>query len=292
MIGIGTPILDIADGLIQQDAACIAGNTVVLCDGHGKRGHDFSKAVSDYMIASPIVDPLALFAETNIYLHMLFPLDVDGGTTCTHVHFHPESHVMTVANIGDSSVHYWDAVGPGTPASIDHCPCNKDEFIRVTSAGGLCLFGNDGLPGRVKSPTYIPQADGSLRYNAEGMNSMKNVHGEAAAYLEGRGTPVRLAVTRAFGDWALVPHGMITTPSITTVSPPSAGTTRAVVIASDGLWDIMNYEDISAIVRDPKFMDPKDATAAATALMAIAIPAGRALFGPHQDNTTIVVVYL
>jgi serine/threonine protein phosphatase PrpC len=248
--------------------------------------------VSDYIIASSISNPLDLFAATDAHLRTLFPLHADGGTTCTHVTFHPETRAMTVANLGDSAVRYWDAPGEGMSASADHGPCNRDEFIRVTAAGGLCLFSSDGVPGRVKSPTFLPQADGSLRYNADGVVTMKNVHAEAAAYLEGRHTPVRLAVTRAFGDYALLPYGMIANPSITTVPPPAASTTRAVVIASDGLWDVMAYDAIGALVRNPTYMDSKDATAAAAALMAVAIPTGRALFGPCQDNTSIVVVYL
>ena len=284
--------IDIGDGNVQQDMVRLHGNTAIVADGHGKLGHEFAAIVSDSMIASPLSTPLDLFAATEAHLRTLYPLDTDGGTTCTHVTFHPDTHVMTVANLGDSAVRYWDAPGEGMSASADHGPCDLDEFKRVTAAGGRCLFSSDGVPGRVKSPTFLPQADGTLLYNKAGLVSFKNVHGEAAAYLEGSGTPVRLAVTRAFGDYALLPYGMIATPSITTVPPPAAGSTRAVVIASDGLWDVMAYDAIGAIVRNPAYMDSKDATAAAEALMAVAIPTGRSLFGPYQDNTTIVVVYL
>jgi serine/threonine protein phosphatase PrpC len=197
---------------------------------------------------------------------------------------------MTVAHIGDSAVRYWDDDGAGTPAITDHSPCDLSEFKRVTAAGGMCIF-----EGRSKrdplGTTFLPTADGLFEYNAAGMLSRKNVHDDAGAYLEGSHTVMKLAVTRAFGDYPLVPYGLSTDPGIIVVPPPPAATVRAIVIASDGLWDVMKYEEIGAMVRSPTFLESRDGAAAASALLAAALSAGRVLFGPMQDNTTIAVLY-
>ena len=65
---------------------------------------------------------------------------------------------------------------------------------------------------------------------------------------------------------------------------------RAIVLASDGLWDAMKYEDVCEIVRAPALLG--NAEAACTALMAAAQVANSMLFGYSADNITVVVVYL
>jgi serine/threonine protein phosphatase PrpC len=279
---------DKGDGSVQQDYIACTPDTVILCDGHGRLGHHFADAVCKYMAAAPFQAPTDLFRATATHVSAVLS-GVEGGTTCTYVHL-SVAGIMTVAHIGDSAVHYWDGDGTGTPTTADHSPCDLGEFKRVTAAGGMCIF-----EGRSKrdpaGPTFLPAADGTFEYNAAGVLSTKNVHGDAGAYLEGRHTVVKLAVTRSFGDYPLIPYGLSTEPCIITVPPPAAAV-RAIVIASDGLWDVMKYEEIGAMVRSPTFLESCDAAAAAAALLAAALSAGRALFGPMQDNTTIAVVYL
>jgi serine/threonine protein phosphatase PrpC len=66
---------------------------------------------------------------------------------------------------------------------------------------------------------------------------------------------------------------------------------RAIVVASDGLWDALLPEEVRAIVRNPEFMATQDAEAATAALMAVALKKGIELFGTDHDNVTAVVVY-
>jgi len=279
--------IDKGDGSVQQDYIVCTPDTVILCDGHGRNGHHFADAVCKYMAAAPVQAPTTLFHATATHISATLA-DVDGGTTCTYVHL-SVAGIMTVAHIGDSAVRYWDEDGVGTPTTADHSPCDLSEFKRVTAAGGMCIF-----EGRSKrdplGTTFLPAADGTLEYNAAGMLSRKNVHDDAGAYLEGMHTVMKLAVTRAFGDYSLIPYGLSTEPGIIVVPPPPP-TVRAIVIASDGLWDVMKYEEIGAMVRSPTFLESRDGAAAAATLLAAALSAGRALFGPMQDNTTIAVLY-
>jgi serine/threonine protein phosphatase PrpC len=278
--------IDPGDGKIQQDCIRYNDTTIVVCDGHGEDGHLFANSAADFLIAAAHADLLQLFADATAHVHAALSIH-PGGSTCTYVKIHP-TRALTVANLGDSAVRYWDAPGAGTLVTADHSPCSLEEFVRVTALGGRCLFSNDGHRYRSKEPTFVPAADGSFRFNVEGVITVKNCHHDPAAYLEAPATVVRLAVTRAFGNYALIPYGLSTIPAVNMVPPPPEGVRRAVVIASDGLWDVMSNESIGAIV-----CGAASAESAAATLLTAALAAGRALFGaPVQDNTTVAVVYL
>ena len=49
-------------------------------------------------------------------------------------------------------------------------------------------------------------------------------------------------LTRAFGDWELKPFGVICEPHITRIN--ITDNDRYVVVATDGVWDIFEDEDI------------------------------------------------
>lgn len=287
-------VTDIGDGQNQQDRVSISEDKrrIVLCDGHGLLGHDFAQAACDFMLSQDYLetrDPNVLFSLTSTHLKDTMG-DKMGGTTCTYVSFDYANN-MTVANIGDSSVRYWDNCDMGTDASTDHSPTRLDEFLRIRNAGGECLFDDKrGAYSKGQQPVFLP-CDFFFAFNAAGTNYYKNCRKEWAAYFQSPCETNRLAITRSFGDWPLVPYGLITEPSVRIVTPPS-GATRSVVIASDGLWDVMTDSEIGEILRRPAFLENRDAEGAAGALLESALVAGRKRFGPTQDNTTIVVAYL
>ena len=308
--------LEQGDSSIQQDRIRTSSTRVVLCDGHGPFGHEFAEAVCNFQITSETTDPILLFAETDTHLKEIVrpeKFSTVNGTTCTHVSFDTITRVMTVANLGDSALRYWDSHGEGVGVSTDHCPLNLSEFDRITAAGGRCTFhDNTNKYHKGKQSVFV---DGE--YNTNGAYYHKNCRKEHASYLEnqppilvdeeddlyGNGPiavdpktkqpylPLRLAVTRAFGDWPLVPYGVSCVPSVRTVEPPAEGV-RAVVVASDGLWDVMKDFEIGLIVRNPKYMKDRDANGAAKEIVQLALLAGRKLFGPNGDNIAVAVVYL
>jgi serine/threonine protein phosphatase PrpC len=286
-------VSDIGDGQIQQDYVSISDDMrrIVLCDGHGLFGHDFAQATCDFMLSQKYPetrDPYMLFSLTNTHLKETMG-DKMGGTTCTYVSFDSDKN-MTVANVGDSSVRYWDSCDSGTCASTDHSPTRLDEFLRIRNAGGDCVFDdNRGAFPKGQQPVFLP-CDFFFAFNASGVNYYKNCRKEYAAYFKSPCDTKRLAVTRSFGDWPLVPYGLITEPSVRMVTPSDA--TRSVVIASDGLWDVMLDLEIGNILRAPVFLDRRDALGAAAALLETALVAGRKQFGQTRDNITIVVAYV
>lgn len=284
-------VSDIGDSSVQQDKFSVSedGKRIVLCDGHGVCGHDFAQTVCDFMVAQEPGDPYSLFSLTHSHVKQTMG-DKLGGTTCTYVSFDSERY-MTVANIGDSSVRYWDNDDMGLRASTDHSPTRLDEFMRIRNAGGECVFDDKrGEFQKGQQPVFIP-CDFFFAFNASGGNYYKNCRNEWATYFQSPDMSQRLAITRSFGDWLIAPYGLITEPSVRIVAPAS-GVTRSVVIATDGLWDVMRNYEIGEILRSPVFLENRDAAGAAEALLDAALLAGRKRFGPTQDNTTIVVAYI
>jgi serine/threonine protein phosphatase PrpC len=57
-----------------------------------------------------------------------------------------------------------------------------------------------------------------------------------------------LAITRAFGDYALKRDGVSAKPTITkhTLKPSD----KFLVIASDGIWDVLEDEDVCKLCRE------------------------------------------
>ena len=278
---------DIGDGRVQQDRFSISPerNRVVLCDGHGPHGHDYAQVACDFLIANPMDDTGRLFSRTNAHLKERFG-DHLGGTTCTYVSFDAD-RTMRFSNIGYSSVRYWYSTGSGVGVTTDHSSTRLEEFMRIRNAGGCCIFDDQhGRYPKGQQSVFLP-GDFFFAFNAGGGNYHKNCRNEWATYFT---TPTRsaaLAVTRAFGNWGLVPYGLLHEPAVRVVPPPS-GAIPAVVIASDGLWDVMTDVDIGGIVRRSAFLESHDATGAAEALLACALLAG----SPNQDNTSVIVAYV
>jgi serine/threonine protein phosphatase PrpC len=145
------------------------------------------------------------------------------------------------------------------------------------------------IPGRGPSKQiYREEEDGSWTIEPVG-GFYRNVRKDWASYLVGYCNE-RLAVTRALGDFTMKKHGVIAEPSIVCAPPPAAGTTRAIVVASDGLWDCLQYAEVCVIVRRPDLIG--NAEAATTELVAAALAAGERIYGSTCDNITAIVVYV
>ena len=289
---------DIGGSRLQQDRAKISSDSLraVVCDGHGRRGEEFAQAVVDFQMSNTFAKPTELFSATDAHIRSILPPAFSrevGGTSCTHLSFDPEKGV-TISNIGDSSARFWDAEGAGVAASVDHCPSDKEEFSRIVGLGGQCTFHDmHNIYAKGKQPVFIKDGD-DLVYNTGGGYYYKNCHQQFSSYFETPDTHFgfqsRLAMTRAFGDYVMCPFGLSVEPSVVVLPPTDC--VRAIVMASDGLWDVMKNEDIGAIVRNPTFLDSRDATGASAAIMEASLQAARRLFGPSSDNVTVLVAYI
>lgn len=254
----------------------------ILCDGHGSKGDRWAQTTCDVLAGSdPSTDPTVLFA--HVHDTVKIPGDT-GGTTCTYAVIQSDGSLV-VANLGDSACKIYDA-STGIQVTKDHSPSNLEEYNRIIELGGQCLLIGS------KAPVFVDSV-----LNKGKICQVKNIHYEPGCYLtipdpRGPWYGVReLAMTGAIGD-EIFDEYLSRIPDVTHIDAPVAGTQRVILIASDGLWDCMTDPEITAILRDPKYLDSKDATGASKALMEATLANGAKYFGGQQDNTTLIVVYV
>jgi serine/threonine protein phosphatase PrpC len=317
------------DRAFVQTDATTGITTVCVCDGHGTYGAEAAQVAVDTLAAgSPTADAAELFAAADaaIRTEMTTRLraraiayteeggaiyyglgtgaargaPVRGGTTVSLLRIQPDLS-LTAAHVGDSDIIFWDTdVDPGTVLMADHTPTDAAEAARIRAShpGTHITFAQQFAHQRER-PVWTPAALGPApagepaptpwERNPRGGYYHCDVRGNWAAYVHASDNSEALAMTRALGDFNLRRHGISATPSVLTAAPPPSGTTRAIVVASDGVWDPAEYHEIRDLVRRPDLLG--NAGAATAALLEWARARGRARFGAGADNMAVAVVY-
>jgi serine/threonine protein phosphatase PrpC len=183
------------------------------------------------------------------------------GATCTTVVL--ERGRLAVACVGDCRCVLGKVDGEGDPMALtypfvmtrDHRPELRDERERVEAAGA-----------RIDS---IRARDGSAR----GPLRVWQQEGEAPG----------LMVTRSLGDGLASSLGVIAVPEVFVV--PLDRHSRFLVVASDGVWDMLSNEEVTCIVKRLTH-DPEEAC---RLLVAEAEAKWQATIG-RADNITVGVL--
>lgn len=232
-----------------------------------------------------------------------------GGTTASVLRIATDGS-LSVANVGDSDIVVFDGPSvthgdaghrdPGRTLIADHTPTSLDEWTRVHAAHPATRFrfNNPRQPWGPDRPVWVPRTDPILNpetdsawgLNPRGGYLYTDVRNTWGAYVTVGDGSESLAMTRALGDFHLKRHGVIAIPECQEAPAPAAGTTRAVILGSDGLWDSLQFEEARDLVYRADLVGrPDEATAALLAL-------GRAKavekFGPVTDNIICAVVYI
>jgi serine/threonine protein phosphatase PrpC len=166
-----------------------------------------------------------------------------------------------------------------------------DEYRRYQAAGSTALFQyakyhNWDTPRTI----FVPDVStGEPKQNPAGYY-YSTVRNDWAANVEDRDTRGMLAMTRALGDVDFKRIGVNAEPSVLTAPPLPSGQVRAYIIASDGVWDIMHYAAVGAILRRSDLIG--NAEAAANAVLTEALAKQTALLGSGGDNATVIVIYV
>jgi len=264
----------------NQDAFLVSSNMFVVADGHGRGGARVAAVATAAFVGESIKPMTELFAEAE---EVVCTISAEGGATLSALRVNPDGS-CEVGHVGDSEVRYYDSDGIGVSLTADHSACSIDEFHRIRAFPSPVRFEF----ARTAQPVFI-QSDGKWAFNRAGGGHFCTVRGDLAAYIVSS-TGENLAITRAIGDFTMKEFGVIAEPTIMTVAAPATGTVRAIVMASDGLWDAMLYEDVGAIVRRPDLLG--NAEAAVAALMEVALTTARRHFGSYIDNVTAIVTYV
>jgi serine/threonine protein phosphatase PrpC len=193
-------------------------------------------------------------ANGNIVTAASAPPGEDGSTAVVAVL--RSDGLLAVANVGDSRAVLMRG-GRAHTLSVDHKPNVREERLRIERAGGAVVW------------------SGVWRVGAAGA-----VGGAASGGGGGGGGGGLLAVSRAFGDRPLkLGAGVVATPDVKVVRLGPED--RVLVLASDGLFDVMNAQE-ALLIADGEAC----ASAAARRLAAAALERGT------LDNVSAVVVKL
>jgi len=262
-----------------------------IADGHATHGRAAAVAACAAVAASAHAALAPIFEEAEAAVRSAMPaygFSGDGGTTATVLQIDPDG-TCRVGNVGDSEARYFDEDdGVGVSLTSDHSATSLEEFHRIRASFPATRFEFTRSSYQPVRPVFVSSADDWIM-NPAGGYQYCTVRSDWSAYVIGPDGE-QLAMTRALGDFNMKRGGVIATPHIEIAEPPASGVSRAIVIASDGLWDAMHYAEVRAIVRNPDFLG--NAEAATAALMTAALAAGKRHFGAHCDNVTAVVIYM
>ncbi len=234
---------------------------------------------------------------------------VRGGTTASVLRLDHETGAMEFAHVGDSDVRVFDQEAEsadGVSLMEDHSPTNLSEWNRIHASHPTTRFIFDDRGLYPRRPVFVPsaaaaggcipttEAAGGWTLNPVGGYTYADVHGSWGAYVQTPDGSASLAMTRALGDYDLKVCGVSDVPHITVADGPAPGTTRAIVVASDGLWDATEFAAVQAIVRRPDLLGACNAEAAAAEVLALGIRSSKEKFGGSacHDNITVSVVYV
>ena len=304
----------------NQDAvsttATAAAATVAVFDGHGLHGTlAATTAAETVAVATAAGEPITagFAAAEELFRTRLFETDRDkhvirygavynaltaapvrGGTTASVLQVDRATGAASFAHVGDSDARYWDcaAAAPdeGIPLTANHNPGSLEEFNRIRavypSASSRFLYSARNPQRRA----FIMDPSGDWIPNPAGGFSYCDVRNTWSVYFHSSDDDEKLAMTRAIGDYHLKRDGLSAIPDCTTAAPPPPGTTRVYLVASDGLWDGMQYAEVGEVLCRPDLVGNADA--AAEALMELGKRINCQKFGYDHDNLSVAVVYV
>lgn len=99
-----------------------------------------------------------------------------------------------------------------------------------------------------------------------------------------------LAMTRSIGDLVAGSVGVTAEPELQVFSNLTVQD-KALVIASDGIWDRLSNIEVTRIVTAPQYLDSKNAEGAANQLMNLSVQRWQKEQG-MVDDITVIVAYL
>ncbi|KDO21277.1 hypothetical protein SPRG_13576 [Saprolegnia parasitica CBS 223.65] len=188
--------------------------------------------------------------------------------------------------------------------SGDHSAESRVEFDRVITSdvqGLQFLYDAPCVTNRlVRVPIFTKNSAGDIVKSAGG-RYYKNVRNEWASMVA---APIDaafadcLAFTRSLGDFHLHAHGLSWQPDVLDISlfdDPTSCSDVAIVLATDGVWDVWHYDELAQFVlqtKDEGDAPEIDAKARARRLLQENLAKAHTIFGDQADNMTAVLCYL
>lgn len=300
---------DIGGSREMQDSVGFTEKRVVVADGHGTYG----KGIADYSVLSALHHSeyfgdelfgiMERSASATIERALLnanvswsktgdcfFTHDgnlVRGGTSATVLSIVEDG--IELSHVGDSEAMLVECEkGTFEIVTADHSATNLDEFLSAKKRFPDARFMFEKPSGyQIEREVFRQTPEGEWVMNTP--MTYSTVRNDFGSYVWMDGN--MLAMTRAIGDFHMK---KVLTHLPTTIrrKDPETPTTHAYVIATDGMWDAVQYQAICDIVCEKRFVETLDTDEAAKALMAYAKQENLKHFGRNYDNIGIAVVYV
>jgi serine/threonine protein phosphatase PrpC len=206
---------------------------VAVCDGHGEHGHHVAKQVKQIFeqqaihISQDIAGPIAAFRRTFALCQASLSQQEElchlSGTTATVALIDMGRQHVTVAHVGDSTL---VIVRDGKPVftTKDH-KVDFEAEQRIRACGGV-----------VQAPPVCPGGpDGARR-----------------VFMKDKRYP-GLAMSRALGDLVANKLGVLAEPEV--ITGLTFAPQDSVLLATDGLWDVLPKERVVTDIRSPGVPD-------------------------------------
>lgn len=299
---------DIGGSREMQDSVGFNEKRVIVADGHGTHG----KAIADYSVLTALhhsehfgdelFDIMERSASATIERALLnsnvswsktgdcfftHAGCVRGGTTATVLSILEEG--IELSHVGDSEAMCVDCdKGTFEIVTADHSATNMDEFLAAKKRypGARFMFEKQGGY-QAEREVFRQTPEGEWVMNTP--MTYSTVRNDFGAYVSVDGNMI--AMTRAIGDFHM-DNALTHLPTTVRRKDPESTTTHAYVIASDGMWDAVQYQAICNIVSEKRFVETLDSDEAAKALMSYAKQENLKHFGRNYDNIGIAVVYV
>ena len=280
----------------NQDCFFLKKDLFGVLDGHGNNGGKMAiTACKEFEKSSVEMTFTEMFKNAERKIKKLLPNTGKiplkfGGTTASIIKI-MKNGGCKLGHVGDSEVRYYDSEKNKSLLSEDHSVFNFNEFKRILSTPEPAnfYFATSNKEQDNRRPIFVTNDNINWSLNPLGGYFYCNVNREWAGYVytpKGEG----LAVTRALGDFTMKKYGIISEPSIVNLLPPKIGSTRAIVMGSDGMWDVMHDSKIYDIVRHPEIIG--NASMATRCIMESTIRETEKVNGNNGDNITVVVIYI
>lgn len=238
---------------------------VAVFDGHGEHGHHVSgqvRRIFEQQVhaiiseSAGVEDALPrIFVMCQAALERSEDMCCLSGTTATVALVDAGRERVTAAHVGDSTL-IVARDGELVFATRDHKPDLENEERRILACGGVV---RGAAPGQEQRLGYAKRV-----------------------FAKDQGYP-GLAISRALGDLVANRLGVLSDPEIS-CGPFKRGDT--LVVASDGLWDVMSRDRVAAQVASSAVDDPDSA-----ARSFVMTARGRWPAGGDIDDITVVVVH-
>lgn len=216
-----------------------------------------------------------LLGGTTASLARIRGLDLEvshvGDSEVMVIHETSREFTVLTKDHGATSVGEWERVLAETP---------NPPRVEFDTAGGA--YGG-GQPAR---SVFTVGEGGKWALNPAGGFYVSDVRRTWAAYVIGRDTTINMF--RAIGDFGLRKNGVNFLPDVIQHRLKSVGRSF-VVAASDGLFDVMQYEKIRDVVLEAAALAGATTESITAALLAAGLGEGKRLFGSGQDNTTVAL---